>query len=366
MKFILVKTLLLIFISSAIAQADAQLTFKGDFRFRNEQIKEEQISPLKEADRLRQRMRFRFGANAKVNDSTDVNFRLATGSTLATDTATTNQDFTDYYSKKGMVIDLAYFNHKLDENIQIWGGKTPLQFYTALNSDLIFDSDLTPEGLALKYKNSTETNEVFANAGTTWLSERFSATGATDNTDVGLIGAQAGFTQKFESCDLTLALAHYNFANIKGATAATAKGNSLSAGAYVNDYKLNVLDIELATTLASKPISIAVEYVNNTDVSNYNIGSNFGVRYGKLKDKDSWMLAADYREVEKDAVVGILSEADSSGGGADIRTTKITYGYQLAEKTNFMLAYLTGQKTISSTTFSADYTRIMADFNFYF
>ena len=206
------------------AFAESQVNFKGDFRFRTENIREEQVSPLPEAERSRQRLRVRLGANAKVNEKSEVVVRFATGTTTAADSTTTNQDLTDYYSKKGVVLDLAYFDHKASDNLQILGGKTPQYFLAAGGSDLIFDADVTPEGLAFKYKTVTEANEFYFNVGMSWLAERYSATGATDNTDVGLMGAQLGGLFKFEGFNLLLALSNYNFSNIKGATAASTKG----------------------------------------------------------------------------------------------------------------------------------------------
>ncbi|MGZ3724912.1 MAG: putative porin [Pseudobdellovibrio sp.] len=342
--------------------ADSNFTFKGDFRFRTEEIKDEQASPLPEGDRTRQRIRLRAGGTAVVNDETDVVMRLATGTATNTENNSTNQDLTDYESKKAILIDMAYFNFHPNENTQIWGGKTPIQYFTALSSDLVIDSDVTPEGMALKYKNG----EFFVNAGTDWVSERYSATGATDNTDVGLVGLQGGYTHKTDSCDFTVAVEQLNYANIKGATAPAAKGNTLVGAVYKDNYKLNVLDAEFNTTISGLPVGFGVEMVNNTEVSDYNNGSNFGVRVGKLKEKGSWMVAADYRELQKDAALGMLSESDSSGGGTDIRTTKVVYGYQLGEKANVMFTYMWGQHGIASTTFTADYTRMDADFNFSF
>lgn len=349
-----------------VAFAQSTVTFKGDFRFRNEQVKEEQVSPLSEADQFRQRFRLRVGANAKINDNSDVTVRFATGSTSSSEGNTTNQTMTDYYSKKGITVDLAYINHKISDSFSVWGGKTPLVFYMSGASDMIFDADLTPEGLAFKYKNAMESTEIFVNAGTSWLSERFSATGATDNTDVGLVGGQIGATQKFDGWAITLAAASYNFSNIKGATAPTAKGNTLVGGAYANDYKLTVGDLEISSTIADIPVALYYEMVSNSEGGNYKQAGNVGVNIGKLKDPYSWLIRLDTRELEKDSTVGVLAESDSSSGGTDMRSTRLAFFYQAADNANVALTLFNGKKFISSTTFSPNYSRAQLDFNFNF
>jgi hypothetical protein len=357
----------IIFLSSTSLLAQTNIQLKNDFRFRTENIKEEQAAPLKESDRTRQRLRLRLGGTAQVNEKTKVTARVSTGTAANTDGNTTNQDLTDYYSKKTVVLDLAHFEYAANENLMFAGGKTPNYFLPNSSADLVFDADLTPEGMALKYKKAFEGgNELYFNTGASWLNERFSATGATDNTDVGLVAAQLGGLIKLDSCSVNLYASQFNFSNIKGATAPAARGNTLTGGAYQFDYKLTVLETEISTTVSEIPTSVFYQLATNSDPSTENRAAIIGLKLGKLKDADSWMIGVDYREVEKDAVVGVLSESDSSGGGSDIRSTRLVAGYQLAANTNIMATLLTGKRVITSTTLSPNYQRLMLDFNFGF
>ncbi len=349
------------------ALAETNLTFKGDFRFRNEQIKEEQIAPLPESDQARQRIRVRIGATAKVNEKSEVTVRLATGSAATTDGNTTNQTLTDYDSKKGIFLDQAFFNFKAGDSLRVLGGKTPLNFYFAGGSDLIFDADLTPEGLALRYKTSVDDSfEIFANAESSWLAERYSATGATDNTDVGLLGLQIGAMKKIDDYSVTLAVASYHFSNVKGAVAPAAKGNTLTAGAYANNYFLTVGDLELGTTLADIPVALFYEVAANSEGGDYKNAYDVGLKVGKLKEVDSWAGSIDYRELEKDSTLGVIAESDSSGGGTDMRSTRLSVAYQIAENANFTATVFSGKRLASSTVFSPNYSRLQLDANFYF
>ncbi len=346
--------------------ADNQFAVKGDFRFRTENIKEQQAAPLSDSERTRQRIRLRIGATTQINSKTEVGLRFATGTTSAAESTTTNQDLTDYESHKSIILDLAYFNHKATDNLSILGGKTVNPYYFVGANDLIFDNDITPEGLALKYKQPVGSGDLLFNLAGSWLSERFSASGASDNTDVGLLGAQLGYVCKNESYNAAITLASYNFANIKGAVAPIARGNSLTGGLYDNNYKLTSVGFSLGTQLDEKPITAYVENVANSEVSQNRNATIYGLKYGQLKDPESWSVAADFREIEKDAVLGAFTDSDVAGGGTDVRSWRASIAYQLDENMGTTLTYFNGKRTISSPTFSPDHQRIWLDFNFNF
>lgn len=350
----------------AIAEL-SDVRFRGDLRFRTENIQEEQLAPLNNTDRTRQRIRLRLGATVPVNSNTEVTARLATGSTLGSETATTNQDLTDYYAKKTIVLDLAYFDWKAGEGLNLWGGKTPLPFRFVGGNDLIFDGDLTPEGLSLRYQNRIDVaHEIFATLSATWLSERFSATGATDNTDVGLMAAQVGYGFMGDDINTLATLSHYSFPNIRGATPAAARGNTVSGGTYAQEFRVTALGLEVGTEYNAVPISLYSEAAQNADGGQYKNAVIYGLRIGRTREPQSWSFSIDHREIEKDAVLGILAESDSSGGGADIRSLRAALQYQLDKNATAGLTYYNGKKSISSTFFSANYQRMMLDFSFAF
>lgn len=362
-KFIALVSTLTVGLS---AVASDKLSLRGDFRFRTENIKEEQVAPTENSDRTRQRIRARIKMDFKVNDTTDVFVRLATGNSTPAGSTTYNQDLTDYSSKKGIYLDLAYAQIKLSDQSLFEMGKMLNPLFTAGSQDLVFDSDLTPEGLAYKFKSSNADVPLFFEAVSFWLNERFSATGATDNTDVGMIGAQIGYVKNFDDKVLTLALSHHNFSNIKNSSAASAKGNSTLGGNYLYDYKLTLADIEFKFNGESGPWTLFAQQARNSDPVDYNFAGLVGLRFGEAKEPGQWSLAVDHREVEKDAVVGIMNDSNSGGGGTNLRSNRVTYNYVLQENANLTLTLISSQKEISSTTFSPDYQRIMLDFNYRF
>ena len=359
------KTLGLIATFGIVTSANAETSFswKGDFRYRTESIKNEQTPPTEDTTRLRQRMRLRFGATATVNESTDVTLRLATGSTATSNTNSTNQDFTDYNSKKGINVDLAYAQHKVSDSLTMWLGKSPLAFYTAGGNDLVFDTDVTPEGISAKYKNSNDEFDFLFNTSATWLNERFNTTDASD-ADIGLLAAQIGGTFKSEDFFTGLTLSNYSYSNIKGSAATVAGGNSTVGANYEKEFEILAAGLELGTNSLGAPLIIYGEASQNTKADDYKSAWNAGLKYGKLKDLDSWAISSDYREVQKDAVIGVLTDSDSSDGGADIRSHRTTFGYQWLENATISASFYQGFKTVSID--KKKYQRIMLDFGYSF
>lgn len=343
--------------------AETSFSWKGDFRYRTESIKNEQTPPTEDTTRLRQRMRLRVGATATVNESTDFTLRLATGSTATANTNSTNQDFTDYYTKKGINVDLAYAGHKVSDSLIVWLGKSPLAFYTAGGNDLVFDTDITPEGISAKYKNSNDNFDFLFNTSATWLNERFNTTDASD-ADVGLLAAQIGGLYKSEDFFTGLTLSNYSYSNIKGSAATVAGGNSTVGANYEKEFEILAAGLELGTNSLGAPLVIYGEAAQNTKADDYKSAWNAGLKYGKLKDLDSWAISSDYREVQKDAVIGVLTDSDSSDGGADIRSHRTTFGYQWLENATISASLYQGFKTISNG--KKKYERIMLDFGYSF
>ncbi len=345
------------------ANAETSFSWKGDFRYRTESIKNEQTPPTEDTTRLRQRMRLRVGATATVNESTDVTLRLATGSTATANTNSTNQDFTDYYSKKGINVDLAYAQHKVSDSLTVWLGKSPLAFYTAGGNDLVFDTDVTPEGISAKYKNSNDNFDFLFNTSATWLNERFNTTDASD-ADVGLLAAQIGGLYKSEDFFTGLTLSNYSYSNIKGSAATVAGGNSTVGGNYEKEFEILAAGLELGTNSLGAPLVIYGEAAQNTKADDYKSAWNAGLKYGKLKDLDSWTISSDYREVQKDAVIGVLTDSNSSDGGTDVRSHRTMISYQWLENATISASFFRGFKSISNA--KKNYERVMLDLRYSF
>ena len=136
-------------------------SWKGDLRLRDESRNRVGTGH----DVHRQRIRLRVGADGKVNDQLKAGFRIAMGST--SDPISTNQSFNTFFNKKTLVLDLAYLSYTpevpgLDKTAVI-GGIMENPLWTV--GPLVWDSDLSWDGGAVKGSKTFGAAEVFMNGG---------------------------------------------------------------------------------------------------------------------------------------------------------------------------------------------------------
>jgi hypothetical protein len=117
--------------------------FSGDFRLRGEPFFG---GPANQSlDQTRERFRLRFNVTAKLNDDISGGFSLASGD--INDPTSTNQTVGDFYTRKAIALDKAYVDYTPHQfkNLTLIGGKFSYPWY---NTELTWDKDLNPEGLA--------------------------------------------------------------------------------------------------------------------------------------------------------------------------------------------------------------------------
>ena len=130
------------------------VTFKGDFRYRyqfDQDDTKKTATSSADVDRSRNRMRFRYGAYGKINDSMDFGFRLTTGGDGSVDS--TNQTLKSDFGNYSISLDQVYAKIKTTDSTTLTFGKMSNPFWTPQKSQLIWDGDVTPEGIAGTYKN---------------------------------------------------------------------------------------------------------------------------------------------------------------------------------------------------------------------
>jgi len=342
--------------------------FKGDLRTRYEMIDEEGSD-----NRNRARIRARIGLDTKINDDVDAGFRLATSEVwgddaTSGDAVSTNQTLDDAFSKKTIWLDLAYFNwHPKDiAGLNVIGGKMENPFVRVGGNQLIWDGDLTPEGLAIQYTRPINDGslEMFANAGAFYVDETKSG------ADTSLYGGQFGLKNTFEDKSYLLGgVGLYGYSQLEGHEAFVTVdgkdkffGNSNSGGEYTESYTLNEFFGEYGFNVGQTPAAVYASYVQNNAADDENQGWLVGAKYGKCKDVGTWELSYDYRDLEKDAVVGIFSDSDFIGGGTNGKGHRIGATYQLAKNVQTGVSYFMDEKGDDEH----DYDRLQADMIFKF
>jgi hypothetical protein len=332
----------------------------GDFRYRHQVVKEEG-----EAGRSLARVRARMRVTASVSENMDVVFGLGSGPSDA-DPATRNQTLSQAFSTKPIWLDLACFNwHPVRCNdFSITGGKMPLPFFNMDESELVWDEDITPEGLLARYGAVKRRTGLFVNAGYFFVQER------KDSPDASMAAVQGGCSAGLVKDLLSFqsAIGYYNYYGARGhATfydSKTGFGNSKDEnGDYLSDFNELEWLGELEMRFSGFPASIFGHVVKNTAAKSLNAGWMAGCRFGECNGLFSWSLAWQYRKLEKDAVIGVFTESDFAGGGTDNRGHVVKLTVQAGKGTRVSLAGYWNKKDLEK---ERDYRRIQADLSIKF
>jgi len=285
-KQIFVSLIILLTVSSISYSASAaesnwsdSIKLSGDVRYRFENTDQEGRE-----DRDRSRLRARIKLDAQVNDTIKFGLRLASGGDNPT---STNQTLDGFASTKDFGLDRAFVAWTPADGSTVIAGKMPTPFYASKNSQILWDGDLNPEGLAYQY----ERNGFFATLG------RFNLDECSSCDDSYLTGGQAGYTYKMASGNkLTIALGQFAF-----------DLNAAETG-IPDAYNETQLIADYSTKLAGRPLLVHASYVVNGDGAEIAqaLGLNddldsaveVGFNYGKAKNAGEWEFRYNYKTVD--------------------------------------------------------------------
>ena len=356
------------------------LTIKGDLRYRYEVINDDsKLDANKETyKRQRDRIRARIVAEAKANDNLKAVVGLSTDEGNPTgDPISGNQTLTGAGSKKPIFVDLAYVDYNFfgdnPNELHALAGKMKNPFIT-LPNDLMWDGDLTPEGLALKGQlNVTDFATVFANGGYIWVQER----SGNVNGDSTMFGAQlAGKIEFMPELSLTVGVGYNDYKNIRGfdvvdyVTPAGSYGNSTMNGtvsgsttnkAWKSEFTPLMYFAQVDAFVVGTPVAVFAQGLNNNKADTLNKGLLYGISIGKAKNPQTWEIGYSHAKVEKDSTLGMWGDSDRWGGGADGQGHKVYGKYQIMKNLQAGVTYFKDEKVISDSAKTKDYDRLQVD-----
>jgi hypothetical protein len=337
--------------------------FKGDLRLRYES-KETDYYDGSESNKYLGRYRLRLGSHIDITDNLqfEVGMRSGFGNpTSGNQTfAEANKDtegLTDYFFQS-----LRFFALALDytSGNSIWKvGRSPYMMYRPIKSQLVWDNDLSMNGVNYQYQDDTK----IITAG---INQPTYAENVTATDDVNLFLAQYVQKTKLESSTLNLGAGFYYYDGVKGNTAIYGKdmGNTLVDDVYANDYHIVEGFGELKfKDVLGKPFAIAAGVAYNTAADDNNFGYDLAFQLGKAKNVGDWQLKYSYTDIQEDAVLGAHSDSDNFGGGTAAKGHAIRTKYKFGKNT-----YLAGTYFINTLYGSkvgdpadADYERVQLD-----
>ncbi|TWI57394.1 putative porin [Pseudomonas duriflava] len=331
----------------------AKTQIKGDVRLRYENVD----ADTNASEQSRERVRARIGFYSEINPQVDAGVRIATGS--SSDRRSTNQSLENYFSKKSMWVDLAYldWHPTAVKDLHLVGGKM-LQPWVSMG-DVIWDGDINPEGFAATYKMPLGSTgaEVFGSAGYYILDDNVDGDGVEFRHDLSMYAGQLG--TRFALTDglkLTLGGSVYAFDgdNSENAQAALAvNGNTTT------QFRLYEGFGQLDVTTLPVPLAAYGQYVVNDDSAT---DQDTAWLVGLKSKVGKFGLDYNYRDVQRDAVIGAFTDSDFANGYTGSRGHKFKVAYQIDKNFGLGLTYFLAESdTAASSRTDADVNTLQVD-----
>jgi len=341
----------------------AKTEFKGDVRVRHENIKIDGESDGKNKDR--QRIRARLGAYTQINPQVNTGIRIATGG--GDDARSTNQDLDNYFDKKQLWLDQAYIDYHPTavKDLHLIGGKMPQPWVST--GDVIWDSDINPEGVAATYKHNLGNSgvEMFGSAGYYTLKDNVDGEGVQFRHDLSMYAGQLGTRfAPTDSLKVTLGGSVYGYKNDDDSKCPTTGTKTTPCALAVNgnstsEFRLYEGFGQVDIANLPLPLSLYGQYVHNAATDS---DQDDAWLVGFKSKLDAFSLDYNYRDVQRNAVVGAFTDSDFANGTTGSRGHKVKLGYEIDKNFGVGVTYYltkadyatTPQKDANTNTLQLD------------
>ncbi|ATR82281.1 hypothetical protein CYD26_16695 [Pseudomonas sp. FFUP_PS_473] len=314
----------------------AKTQIKGDVRLRYEDVNVDNPN-ASSGNQDRERVRARVGFYSEINPQVDAGVRVATGSSA--DARSTNQSLDKYFEKKSLWVDQAYldWHPTAVPNLHLIGGKMNQPWVSM--GDIIWDSDINPEGLAVTYKTNLGGAELFGSAGHYTLKDNVDGDGVQFKHDAQLYHGQLG--TRFAAADtvkVTVGGSIYGYDNDKASSVLQSFGNT------TNEFNLVEGFGQIDFTGFAIPLSTYGQFVKNTESTD---GEDKAWLAGVKTKLGAWSLDYNYRDIQRNAVVSLFTDSDFGAGFTGSRGHKFKVGYEIDKNFSVGTTYLMAKTDLS-------------------
>jgi hypothetical protein len=328
------------------------IDWEGDLRLRYDGTNE-----AGEVERNRFRFRGRFGFGSELSNKVQFFLRLATSDG---DPVSTNLDFGNGFSSKDIAIDRVFVNWQASPDLDIAFGKMGRPWFRAGSNSLLWDSDLNPEGVNVRWSPG----DFFVNLGTFVVAERSASDDSWQHS------VQAGLDKRLsETSRLVVSAAHFDYTNTIGNPPFylnKPKGNSVDIdGNFIYDYNIVEISTEYTTLVSDWPVSVFGVWAQNTAVDVQDTAFAVGVTIGIANARGKMQFSYAWHDTEADAVMGIFTDSDFGGGNTDSRGHFIKARYVLTENITLNGTFIISEIEMFRNN-QHDYNRIQLDVEFHF
>lgn len=321
----------------------ANTKLKGDLRVRYQNLHHPKSTHPNLGDTNVGRLRMRLGLESKVNDKLKLGVGIVTGNG---DPRYTDFTFGSYSTKKSIYLDYAYGKYEPTPWLSLVGGKMLLPDVLWEPTDLIWDTDITPEGAAIGFSKALNPKtSVFIKTGAFVLGEDSDK----KHNPIAYIG-QPGINYTFNDKFSLKGAVSYEFFDTKNkAPSSYSNGENsrvapqwLNSSNYAYDYSIITPALEFTVKEPFKALGLDVEnlkffgeYVNNRAVPNSEAGFSLGCQFGNevIEKFGDWQFRYVYAMLRKDAVPDILPDSDRFGGKTGMRSHECAINFGLGKNT---------------------------------
>ncbi|MBI4775198.1 MAG: putative porin [Deltaproteobacteria bacterium] len=259
------------------------------------------------------RNRQRVGSKVEVAGGVEAGLRMASG---GSDPRSTNQTLDNFFDTKDFRLDQAYLKWKPLDSMSLVGGKFDNPLWTP--SDLLWDSDITPEGAAAKLAFGP----FFANMGFFVLDEH-----SGDSNDPFMVTFQPGAKFDVGMVDFKLAATGYWFSDITKSplefSADTNTRKDDGSDTLLYEYNSVSVGAEVGVNLEGfvERVALFGEGIYNPDPDEDEYGWLGGLKFGskKVDEFGKWEAKYSYRRLEKDAWLDTFPDSDFFGGATGVQ-----------------------------------------------
>lgn len=308
-----------------LAEHIQQVKLSGDIRLRNDRSHK---SGTGTNHRNRNRFRLRFGADVILPEDLTATLRLGSGTG---EQVSTNQSFDNLSSQKSLWIDLAVLKWapQVSESGSVFlqAGRMPNPLWRVYSSDLIWDDDLNPEGLAqgVEWLLPQAGLTLFANA-LQMVADEDSNSGKNQ----WVFSEQAGLETRLPlETRLRLAAAYHFWSDVNRSslgTTAVNDGNRRTAnsasGILLNRFGVGEATARLSGWAGNVPLALQATLARNLiargDLSpTARDGYQYGLIVGSAKAAGTWEAAAFQKYSQTDVTVADAADSDFGDGGTN-------------------------------------------------
>ena len=334
------KPLFLLALAAAMGFKTAEaveLTPTGDVRVRYESLQNKWDGGTANYANDRWRTRVRVGLNAWINEELSGGVSIATDSDNNGDvysgSTSRNQTYAKLFNAKSIFLNEAYIDyHPMDFGLNgkanLIFGKRDVAKSIVWTDDMIYDGDITLEGVTLQYGKAADGKEkdgLIFNAGYYFLDQISPATtdiagynAPSKENDPFLTIVQIAYKGNVADYSYMLGVGDHNFRNLEFLPVYDAKN--------VNVPSRNLVELfgniggDITETL---PWQLRGQFAHNTSnkaVTNQKDAWLAGLSIGDAKQPGQWKVDFNYNRIEKDSVFPFFTDSDRKVGSYNTGT----------------------------------------------